>query len=364
LKDEFLATLAHELRNPLAPLRNGLEIMKLAGHDAAALERARAMMERQLGQMVRLVDDLLDVSRISEGKLMLRRERAQLATVLQSAVETSRPLLDASQHELSVVLPDSPLYVEADPTRLAQVFANLLNNAAKYTPPGGRIEIRVTSTEEHAVVAVRDNGIGIAREMLPKVFGMFTQVRQANHTGETGLGLGLTIVERLVQMHGGTVEARSDGESHGSEFVVTLPRLVSTAPTQSGPPSGEHAAVARRILVVDDNHDSALTLAMMLELMGHETETAHDGREALAVAERYQPDTILLDIGLPGLDGYEVAMLLRQQEWAERIILIALTGWGQERDKQRSRDAGFDFHLVKPVEPPALEALLAVLEPR
>ena len=363
LKDEFLATLAHELRNPLAPLRNGLEIMKRAGHDAAALERAREMMERQLGQMVRLVDDLLDVSRISKGKLMLRRERAPLATALHSAVETSRPLLDASQHELSVVLPDGPLDVDADPTRLAQVFANLLNNAAKYTPPRGRIEVRVTSTEAQAVVAVRDNGIGIAREMLPKVFGMFTQVRQAN-AGETGLGLGLTIVERLVQMHGGTVEAHSDGEGHGSEFVVTLPRFISTAPAESRPPADGPAAAVRRILVVDDNHDSAMTLAMMLELMGHETQTAHDGREALSAAERYQPDTILLDIGMPGLNGYEVATLLRRQEWAEKIILIALTGWGQERDKQRSRAAGFDFHLVKPVEPGALEALLAVLERR
>jgi PAS domain S-box-containing protein len=364
LKDEFLATLAHELRNPLAPLRNGLEIMKLAAHDAASVERARAMMERQLGQMVRLVDDLLDVSRISKGKLTLRRERVALATVLHSAVETSRPLFDASRHELSLSLPDTPVYVDADVTRLSQVFANLLNNAAKYTPPGGRIEIRVTVAGEQVVVAIRDDGIGISREMLPRIFEMFTQVRQAGGTGETGLGLGLTIVERLVRMHGGTVEARSEGERRGSEFVVTLPRFGATSSTEAGPAERERAPAARRILVVDDNHDSALTLAMMLELMGHETETAHDGHAALAAADRYRPDTILLDIGMPDLSGYEVAALLRQQAWAKDMILIALTGWGQDRDKERSREAGFDFHLVKPVEPRTLQAMLAVLEPR
>jgi PAS domain S-box-containing protein len=364
LKDEFLATLAHELRNPLAPLRNGLEIMKLAAHDAAAVERARSTMERQLGQMVRLVDDLLDVSRISKGKLMLRRERVLLTTVLQSAVETSRPLYDASQHDLSVVLPDHPLYVDADVTRLSQVFANLLNNAAKYTPPRGRITIAVTASDEHAVVSIRDNGIGIPREMLPRVFEMFTQVRMAADTGETGLGLGLTIAEQLVRMHGGTVEARSDGEGRGSEFVVTLPRLLATSATPSGSSSVERSLATRRILVVDDNHDSAFTLAMMLELMGHETETAHGGQAALMAAERSKPDTILLDIGMPDLNGYEVAARLRRHDWGKKIILIALTGWGQDRDKQRSRDAGFDFHLVKPVEPGALQAMLAVLAPR
>jgi PAS domain S-box-containing protein len=363
LKDEFLATLAHELRNPLAPLRNGLEIMKLAGHDGMAVERARATMERQLGQMVRLVDDLLDVSRISKGKLLLRRERALLATVLHSAVETSRPLFDASRHELSLVLPDPPIHVDADITRLSQVFANLLNNAAKYTPPGGRIAVRVTATDDHAVVAIRDNGIGMPHEMLTRVFEMFTQIRQGSDTGETGLGLGLTIAERLVRMHGGTVEAHSDGEGRGSEFVVTLPRLVSSATTHTGLPAGERAPATRRILVVDDNHDSAVTLGMMLELMGHETEIAHDGRTALSTAERYRPDTILLDIGMPGLNGYEVASQLRRQPWAATIVLIALTGWGQDGDKQRSREAGFDFHLVKPVEPQALQAMLAVLEP-
>ena len=364
LKDEFLATLAHELRNPLAPLRNGLEIIKLAADDGTAVERAREMMERQLGQMVRLVDDLLDVSRISKGKLMLRRERTSLATLLRNAIETSRPLLDASRHELSMVLPDSPLYVDADVTRLSQVFANLLNNAAKYTPPGGRIVIHVTAGDEHAVVSIRDNGIGIPPEMLARVFEMFTQVRKAGETGETGLGLGLTIVEQLVRMHGGTVEARSGGAGKGSEFIVTLPRLAVTSSTEPGLPAGEPSLATRRILVVDDNHDSAYTLAMMLELMGHETETAHDGRAALIAAERYKPDTILLDIGMPDLNGYEVAARLRQQAWGAKIVLVALTGWGQDRDKQRSRDAGFDFHLVKPIEPRALQAMLTVLEPR
>jgi PAS domain S-box-containing protein len=364
LKDEFLATLAHELRNPLAPLRNGLEIMKLAADDGVAVERARATMERQLGQMVRLVDDLLDVSRISTGKLMLRRERALLSTVLQSAIETSRPLCDASRHELAILLSDEPLYVDADVTRLSQVFANLLNNAAKYTPPGGRITVRVIASHEHVTVSIRDNGIGIPLEMLPRVFEMFTQVRKVSDTSGTGLGLGLTIVEQLVRMHGGTVEARSDGEGRGSEFLVTLPRLAAISAAPSSPPAAERSPAARRILVVDDNHDSALTLAMMLELMGHEIETAHDGHDALLAAERSKPDTMLLDIGMPGLNGYEVAARLRRHDWGRKIVLIALTGWGQERDKQRARDAGFDYHLVKPVEPRALLAMLAVLEPR
>jgi PAS domain S-box-containing protein len=362
LKDEYLATLAHELRNPLAPLRNGLEIMRLAAHDAAAVERARAMMERQLSQMVRLVDDLLDVSRISQGKLTLRRERVDVGTILHAAVETSRPWIDAPRHTLSVAVPDTPVYVEGDVTRLAQVFANLLNNAAKYTPRGGQIDVRVDSTDHEVIVSVRDNGIGIAREMLPRVFEMFTQIRRADESGDSGLGIGLTIVEQLVRMHGGRVEARSAGEGHGSEFVVTLPRAMN-AVVASPNRTADRTSTARRILVVDDNHDSALTLAMMLEFMGHQTVTAHDGLAAIAAAEQYRPDTILLDIGLPGLNGYEVAERLRALPWAEKIVLIALTGWGQERDKQRSRDAGFDYHLVKPVEPGTLQAMLTVVEP-
>ena len=361
-KDEFLATLAHELRNPLAPLRNGLEIMRLAPDDAGAVARAREMMERQLAQMVRLADDLLDVSRITQGKLPLHRQRVDLGTVLRSAVETSGPLIDASGHLLELRIPDVPVFVHGDTTRLAQVFANLLNNAAKYTPPGGRIEVAATECDDRAVVTVRDNGIGIAPAMLPRVFEMFTQLRP-NDSADGGLGLGLTIVERLVHMHDGTVEAHSKGEGQGSEFVVKLPCLRTPDAVETDASAPAPKPMARRILVVDDNHDSAFTLAMMLELMGHATETANDGLAALAAAERYRPDTILLDIGMPGLSGYDVARQLRQQPWAATITLIALTGWGQERDKQRSRDAGFDHHLVKPVEPAALQALLAVTEP-
>jgi PAS domain S-box-containing protein len=360
LKDEFLATLAHELRNPLAPLRNGLEIMKRAGDDVQALAEARGMMERQLAQMVRLVDDLLDVGRISQGKLTLRKAAVDVATAITSAVETSRPLIDAARHDLHVTLTNPPIYVEGDTTRLAQVFANLLNNAAKYTPPGGRIDIRLDATATDVIVTVRDTGVGIPPEMLPRVFEMFTQVSRSTDTVDGGLGLGLTIVDQLVRMHGGRVEARSSGEGRGSEFRVTLPRLQSvpqdadvTSPVPVTPVG------RRRILVVDDNEDAALTLAMMLELMGHEALAVHDGAAALAAAERDRPDTILLDIGMPGLSGYDVARQLRREVWAKGMLLIALTGWGQEVDKQRSRDAGFDHHVVKPVEPVVLENLLS-----
>jgi PAS domain S-box-containing protein len=364
LKDEFLATLAHELRNPLAPLRNGLEILRLGAADGDAVTRAREAMERQLAQMVRLVDDLLDVSRISQGKLSLRRERADLSAILASAVETSRPLLEAAQHQLTLNSPATPVYVDGDVTRLAQVFANLLNNAAKFTAPGGRIEIAVATDAEHVNVIVRDNGIGIPAPMLPRVFDPFTQVRRGDALADSGLGIGLTIVKRLVQMHGGTVEARSRGEGLGSEFSVHLPRQSAPAPTQPRAADTAGSPPPLRVLVVDDNHDAALTLAMLLELLGHQTTTVHDGEAALLAAERDRPDIVLLDIGMPGMDGYEVARRMRQQPWAEGITLIALTGWGQERDKSLSRAAGFDHHLVKPAEPATLKALLSEAQRR
>jgi DNA-binding response OmpR family regulator len=362
-KDEFLTTLAHELRNPLAPLRNGLQVMKLARSDGPAVEQARTMMERQLGQMVRLIDDLLDVSRISRGKVELRKERVALETVIQHAIETSRPLIENGGHDLNINVPPDPIYVDADLTRLAQVFANLLNNAAKYTERGGGITLAVQRQGSDAVVSVRDTGVGIPAHMLPKVFEMFTQVDRSLERSQGGLGIGLTLVKRLVEMHGGTVAAKSEGHGRGSEFVVRLPVVLSLVGHE---PSGEAEPVRttarRRILVVDDNRDSATSLAMMLKIMGNETQTAYDGLEALDVGAAFRPDVALLDIGMPKLNGYDAARRIREQPWGKNIVLVALTGWGQEEDRRRSREAGFNTHMVKPVEPAALEKLLAGLQ--
>jgi signal transduction histidine kinase len=358
-KDEFLATLAHELRNPLAPLRNGLEVMRLARADAGARDEALAMMERQLGQMVRIIDDLLDVSRISRGKLALRRERVDLAKVLRQAVETSRPLIEAGRHELTVRLPADPVFVDADATRLAQVFANLLNNAAKYTEPGGRILLSLEHQGAEAMVAVRDTGVGIPAAMLPRVFEMFVQVEHSLERAQGGLGIGLALVRGLVGMHGGAVEANSEGHGQGSEFVVRLP--VAPPPVGRGAaPAGDGAArAAHRVLVVDDNDDSAASLAMLLEAMGNEARTARDGLEALEVGAAFRPDVVLLDIGLPRLNGYEAARRIRLEPWGKGILLVAQTGWSQEEDRRQSREAGFDFHLVKPIDPAVLESVLA-----
>ena len=361
-KDEFLATLAHELRNPLAPIRNGLQIMRLAHGDAEATERVRAMMERQLGQMVHLIDDLLDLSRISRGKIDLRKERIELAKAIQQAIETSRPSIAQAGHELVIEIPPEPIYVDADLTRLAQVFSNLLNNAAKYTERGGRIQLTVQHRGSEAVVSVKDNGIGIPTHMLPHVFEMFTQVDRNLERSQGGLGIGLSIVKRLVEMHGGSVEVRSDGDGRGSDFVVRLPVDLSVVGDQ---PFDEAKAVRPtahyRILVVDDNVDSAESLTMLLTIMGHETRAAHDGLEALDVAAAFRPEVMLLDIGMPKLDGFEVCRRIRQQAWGKEMVVIALTGWGQEEDKRRTLAAGVDAHLVKPVVPAALEELLAEL---
>ncbi|OWK35303.1 Chemotaxis protein methyltransferase CheR [Fimbriiglobus ruber] len=360
-KDEFLATLAHELRNPLAPMRNALQVMQLAGGDGAAVGRAREMMERQMRHMVRLVDDLLDVSRITKDKLDLRKQRVDLAAVVRTAVETSRPLIEAAGHELTITLPPQPVFVDGDPVRLAQVFSNLLNNAAKYTDRGGKIWLAAERLGSDAVVSVRDTGLGIPRDMLGKVFELFTQVDRTLEKAQGGLGIGLTLVRRLTEMHGGGVEAHSEGVGKGSEFIVRLPAIFV-------PPSRDERATEertpssrRRLLVVDDNRDSAVSLGMMLELMGNEVRTAHDGLEAVQAAEVFRPDVILLDIGLPRLNGYEAARRIKGQPWGEDIVLIALTGWGQEEDKRRSKEAGFNFHMVKPVEPAALEKVLAGL---
>ena len=358
-KDEFLATLAHELRNPLAPIRTGLQILQLAGEDRAAAERARAMMERQLRHMVRLIDDLLDVSRISRGKIELRRERLDLAAAVGAAVETSRPLLEESGQELTVELPAEPVWMDGDMTRLAQVFANLLNNAAKYTPRGGHVRLSARREGEAAVVEVRDDGLGIPADQLEAVFGMFTQVARPPGQSRGGLGIGLSIVRRLVEMHGGSVVAESAGAGTGSTFTVRLPALAAPPEPAADPGGGVAAAGGRRVLVADDNEDAAAALAMVLGLMGYEVHTARDGQEAVEAAEAFRPEVILLDIGMPRLDGYEACRRIRGTTWGRGTQVVALTGWGQEEDRRRSREAGFDRHLVKPVEPAVLLELLA-----
>ena len=370
-KDEFLATLAHELRNPLAPIRNGLTVMRLAGGDREAVEKARGMMERQVQQMVRLIDELLDLSRISRGKVELRLERVTLAAVVTTAVETSRPLIEEAGHELVVRLPSEPVFVNADTTRLAQVFSNLLNNAAKYTERGGHIRLTAEAAGGEVRVSVQDDGIGIPAPMLPAIFEMFTQVDRSLEKAQGGLGIGLSIVKRLVEMHGGTVEARSAGHGKGSELIVRLPALappveepgLATGAGGAGDVTApDQPAARRRVLVADDNADSAESLAMMLELMGNEVRIAHDGLEALEAAAEFRPGVIVLDIGMPRMNGYDTCRCLREQPWGREIVIVALTGWGQAEDKRRSKEAGFDRHLVKPIEPAALGQLLETLE--
>lgn len=361
-KDEFLATLAHELRNPLAPLRNALELMRLAGDDEALVARARVTMERQVRQMVRLVDDLLDVSRITEGKLQVRKERVQLADALNIAVETARPLIDLSNHELTVEVPRQPIYLQADPTRLAQLFANLLNNAAKYTEKGGHIWLTAELQNREAFVTVRDTGIGIAAEHLPSLFTIFSQVEPALERSQGGLGIGLSLVRGLVELHGGTIEAHSAGLGKGSEFTVRLP-IVQTPAEPDVEPQGTRSSRKCRILVVDDLRDAADSLSAMLELLSHETRTTYDGVEAVHTAASFKPDIVLLDIGLPKMNGYEVARAIRSEPWANKVALVALTGWGQDDDRRRSTEAGFNYHLTKPAEPAALEKLLATIAP-
>jgi CheY-like chemotaxis protein/nitrogen-specific signal transduction histidine kinase len=360
-KDEFLATLSHELRSPLAPLGNVLEVWKRTD-DPETLRRVRATMERQLGQMVRLVDDLLDLNRITHNRLELRRRRVELGTVIQQALEASRPLCDSLGHELRVTLPAEPYWLDADPARLAQVFGNLLNNACKYTNPGGKIALTAGRSGDEAIVSVRDSGTGIPADQLERIFEMFTQAANP-HTSHGGLGIGLTLVKRLLEMHGGSIEARSEGRDRGSEFIVRLPLLREEQAVASGTSGRETVEPQRRrILIVDDNEDSAASLAMLLEIAGNETYTAHDGLEAITLAEAHRPDVVLLDIGLPKLSGHAVCRQLREREWGKGITLIALTGWGQEEDRRKSHDAGFDGHLVKPVDYQALSELLRSLQ--
>ena len=360
-RDHFLAVLSHELRNPLAALSSGLQLLKLAGKDPVAAERSRDMMERQLNQMVRLVDDLLDVSRIATGKLELRRERVDLASVVRDAVEASRPLIDRQGHELTVTPPADPVLLDADPTRLAQVFLNLLNNAAKYSERGGHIRLSAERDGAEVVVRVRDTGIGIPPAHLPHIFEVFVQVDSAWHRAQGGLGIGLSLVKGFVELHGGRVEAHSDGSGKGSEFVVRLPLASAAAPGQALEAAGAAPEQRRRILVVDDNTDAAESLAEMLALMGHEARTAHDGEAGVTAVAEFRPELVLMDLGMPGLNGYEAARRIRAEPWGNEPFLVALTGWGADDDRQRTREAGFDRHLVTPIALDVLTRLIAEL---
>jgi PAS domain S-box-containing protein len=363
-KDEFLALLAHELRNPLAPLRNGLQVLRLAEGDARAVAQTRGMMERQLGHMVRLIDDLLDISRINRNKMELRRSRVLLADAVNSAVETARPAVEAAGLELTIALPPGPVYLDADLTRLAQVFGNLLTNSAKYTPRGGHIWLAAGRRGEDVFVSVRDDGIGIPADSLRSIFDMFSQVDRSIERSTGGLGIGLALVKGLVEMHGGAVTAESAGVGKGSTFTVRIPALQAhpERAAEDAPHGGSAAnGAGRRILVVDDNQDSATSMAMMLKLTGNQVRTAHDGVEAVEAAESFRPQVILMDVGMPRLNGYEATRRIRDQHWGRSVTIVALTGWGQEGDKGRSREAGCDGHLVKPVSLPDLERLLAEL---
>jgi signal transduction histidine kinase/ActR/RegA family two-component response regulator len=359
-KDEFLATLAHELRNPLAPLMNGLEILRMAGSNPSIADRSREVMERQLRQMVRLVDDLLDVSRITTGKLMVRRSPVQLQQVLRSAVELAEPFIKSRGHTLELDLPAEPVWLEADATRLSQVFSNLLNNAAKYTNSGGAIRLDARVTGSNVTVRVIDNGIGLSPAMLGRVFDMFTQVDYSLERSNAGLGVGLTLARRLVDLHDGKLEAFSDGPDQGSTFVATLPLAAVAAPPAPSRPEPEAVPDRRfRILLADDNVDFSASLATLLRGLGHELLVAEDGLRALEAAPSFQPDFAFLDIGLPGLNGYALARALRANPLTSDTVLVAVTGWGQERDRQLAQEAGFDHHLVKPVEPAKIREVLA-----
>ncbi len=364
-KNEFLATLAHELRNPLAPLRNLLELLKKADADRAVRVQAVETMQRQLNQLVRLVDDLLDLSRISHDRLELRRRPIDIAAVIRQALESCQPLADAAAHQVHVELPAEPLYVNGDELRLTQVLANLFNNSCKYTDPGGAIEIKAVRDADAVVVTVKDNGIGIPTDKLEAIFGMFTQVEPSAHRSQSGLGIGLTLAKRLVEMHGGALCATSKGLGRGSEFAVRLPLLAARPePNEMTGSFQANAAAqfsARRILVVDDNTDAAVSLVTLLQMSGHDALVAHDGAAAIEAMARHRPEIVLLDIGLPLLNGYEVCRRARLAPWGRDMVLIALTGWGQEKDLQASREAGFDGHLVKPVDYAALVALMSTL---
>jgi PAS domain S-box-containing protein len=354
-KDEFLATLAHELRNPLAPILNSVPLL---GSETPARANARAIIDRQVRHMARLVDDLLDVSRITLGRINLRRERAGVAVIVSHAVEASRPLIEAAGHEFKVVLPPTPLYVDVDVVRLAQALLNLLNNAAKYTPAGGHIALTVSAQDGQALLAVSDTGVGIPGPMLPRIFEMFAQVDQSLERTQGGLGIGLTLAGKLVGLHGGTLVAHSEGLGRGSRFEIRIPLAAAAPDTQpvTAPAPVQAPPAGRRVLVVDDNVDAAESLSLLLQADGHQTELAHDGLAAVEATARFAPDIVLLDIGLPGLNGYEAARRMRSQG-SSRPTLVAVTGWGQQQDRLLAAQAGFDMHLTKPVDPAVIMAL-------
>jgi PAS domain S-box-containing protein len=352
-KDEFIATLAHELRNPLAPIRNSLHLLRLSGNADPATAPIHEMMDRQVGHLVRLTDDLFEMSRITRGVLELRRERVQLAAVARNAVETAEPLIRAGGHRLAIELPPEPLWVQGDPVRLAQILSNLLNNAARYTDKGGAIWLTARREAHAAVVSVRDSGSGIASGDLERVFEMFSRGERSS-----GLGIGLALARRLAGMHGGTITAASEGAGKGAEFTLRLPLAPEDGKTSEPPPSGAALLPPKRILVVDDNRDAADSLGMLLKFLGADVQVAHGGREALEAFEAYRPSVVLLDLGMPEMDGYQVARAIRGRADGERVPIIALTGWGQEEDRRRSHEAGFDHHLIKPADIAALRALL------
>ncbi|HKU87121.1 MAG TPA: PAS domain S-box protein [Casimicrobiaceae bacterium] len=358
-KNEFLATLSHELRNPLAPLRNMLEVLQRADGDRETVGRAVDTMERQLGQLVRLVDDLLDLNRITHDRIDLRKARVDVGSVIRDVVQAARPMTEAMGHDVQVSVPAEPIYVHADAVRLTQVFGNLLSNSSKYTPGGGAIRVTARRHENVAEIAFADTGIGIAPDQLERIFDMFVQADRTIEGSQGGLGIGLTLANRLVHLHGGSIEAKSAGLGRGSEFVVRLPIVAEHADDDTKAPAATpHTHRTYRVLVVDDNRDAASSLELLLQLAGHETSRAHDGPGALAAAEKERPELILLDIGLPTLNGYEVCRRIRAQPWGASVVMIALTGWGQDEDRRRSHEAGFDGHLVKPVEYAELMALL------
>lgn len=361
-KNEFLATLAHELRNPLAPLRSSIDLMRIGYQDGTTRQQFHEIMSRQLNQLTRLVDDLLEMSRITSGKILLRRERVDIATIVRGAIDSSTPIIEKAGHKLIVSLPSEPIWVDADPVRLTQVFANLLNNAAKYTEENGTITVTVGRENNNGViVSVRDTGLGIPADMLPRVFDMFAQVDRTLKRSQGGLGIGLALARNLIDLHGGHIEAHSEGPGRGSEFIVRLTGLYPSdrASVQDSRSRRTHNTT-RRILVVDDNRDAATALNMLLQSFGHTTATAYDGAQAVHVAEEFRPDIVLMDLGMPHMDGYEAARRIRESSWGQTMVLVALSGWGQEDDRRKAREAGFNHHFTKPVDIDVVLSLLAL----
>jgi len=356
--NEFIAMLAHELRNPLAPIRSAVMVMAKAPQDAATVEAMRQTIDRQSAQLARIVDDMIDIARITKGSLVIEHEPVDLTEVVRRAIETAAPAIEAARHALEVHLPEKPLVVHGDRYRLTQLLSNLLNNAARYTPPGGRVWLRATTQNGHAVLTVTDTGRGIEPQVMDRIFDMFVQGRTPLERVGGGLGIGLALARRIAELHGGTLQGRSEGENKGAEFLLRLPLSPTVPAAEAQPRAADRAGVPRRILVVDDNVDAALTLDLLLRSLGHESRVAHEGARALEIAREFRPEVILLDIGMPGMDGYEVARRLRGMNHGLTFRIVAVTGWGQEADRARAKEAGFDVHLVKPVDVAVLAKVL------